>query len=64
MKTTLNINGGLQVVDVVEGTPLLWVLRDHLELTGTKFGCGKGLFKFTLPSSEPALRIFGAKAWN
>ena len=43
MKTTLNINGGLQVVDVVEGTPLLWVLRDHLELTGTKFGCGKGL---------------------
>ena len=43
MKTTLNINGGSQVVDVVEGTPLLWVLRDHLELTGTKFGCGKGL---------------------
>jgi isoquinoline 1-oxidoreductase subunit alpha len=36
----LNINGKSQTVDVDESTPLLWVLRDHLNLTGTKFGCG------------------------
>ena len=43
MKITLKINGNEEVVDVAEGTPLLWVLRDRLDLTGTKFGCGKGL---------------------
>ena len=39
---TLNVNGQRHVVDVEEDTPLLWVLRDTLELTGTKFGCGIG----------------------
>jgi isoquinoline 1-oxidoreductase alpha subunit len=37
---TLNINGRDLSVDAAEDTPLLWVLRDHLGLTGTKFGCG------------------------
>ena len=37
---TLNINGRNLSVDAAEDTPLLWVLRDHLGLTGTKFGCG------------------------
>lgn len=36
----LNINGNQQQVDVDPSTPVLWVLRDHLNLTGTKFGCG------------------------
>ncbi|NVK53105.1 MAG: (2Fe-2S)-binding protein, partial [Flavobacteriaceae bacterium] len=36
----LNINGKTQQVDVDPSTPLLWVLRDHLDLVGTKFGCG------------------------
>ncbi|AYB35819.1 (2Fe-2S)-binding protein [Chryseolinea soli] len=36
----LNINGKRQAVDVDPKTPLLWVLRDHLNLVGTKFGCG------------------------
>lgn len=36
----LHINGTEQQVDVAEDTPLLWVLRDHLGLVGTKFGCG------------------------
>ncbi len=36
----LNINGQQQQVDVDPTTPLLWVLRDHLNLTGTKYGCG------------------------
>lgn len=36
----LNINGKQQAVDVDPKTPLLWVLRDHLNLVGTKFGCG------------------------
>ncbi|MDJ0777434.1 MAG: (2Fe-2S)-binding protein [Gammaproteobacteria bacterium] len=40
MKFTLNINGSPREVDAEPGTPLLWVIRDELELTGTKFGCG------------------------
>ncbi|MBM1107108.1 (2Fe-2S)-binding protein [Aurantibacter crassamenti] len=39
----VNVNGGTQTVDVSEDTPLLWVLRDHLDLVGTKFGCGIAL---------------------
>src|SRR5574342_644332 len=39
----LNVNGKRVEVDAAEDTPLLWVLRDHLELTGTKFGCGMAL---------------------
>lgn len=42
MATTLKINGKKISVDAAEGTPLLWVLRDHLKMTGTKFGCGVG----------------------
>ena len=40
---TLRINGQEQKVNVSPDTPLLWVLRDKLNLTGTKFGCGAGL---------------------
>ena len=40
---TLQINGKSMQVDAPEDTPLLWVLRDHLGLTGTKFGCGMAL---------------------
>jgi isoquinoline 1-oxidoreductase subunit alpha len=36
----LNVNGKNQVVDVDPNTPVLWVLREHLNLVGTKFGCG------------------------
>ena len=36
----LNVNGKTQAVDVDPNTPVLWVLRDHLNLVGTKFGCG------------------------
>jgi len=36
----LNINGKQQVVEVDPNTPVLWVLRDHLNLVGTKYGCG------------------------
>lgn len=38
---TLNVNGEKRTVNVDAGTPLLWVLREHLGLTGTKFSCGK-----------------------
>ncbi len=38
----LSINGQQQTADVAADTPLLWVLRDHLRLLGTKFGCGIG----------------------
>lgn len=37
------VNGKVQSLDVDPETPLLWVLRDHLRITGTKFGCGAGL---------------------
>ena len=40
---TLKINGATKTVDVPADTPLLWVIREHLRMTGTKFGCGKGL---------------------
>ena len=41
--TTFILNGESVAVDVMPDTPLLWVIRDHLKLTGTKFGCGAGL---------------------
>ena len=37
---TLDVNGKQLTTDAADDTPLLWVLRDHLNLTGTKFGCG------------------------
>ena len=43
MKATLKINGTPRPVDVDPDTPLLWVIRDVLGMTGTKFGCGMGL---------------------
>ena len=41
--TELRLNGKTITVDASPDTPLLWVLRDHLGMTGTKFGCGKTL---------------------
>ena len=40
MAISLNLNGKETTVSAEPGTPLLWVLRDELKLTGTKFGCG------------------------
>jgi len=40
---TLTVNGKVHEVDVAPDTPLLWVLRDYVGLTGTKFGCGQAL---------------------
>ncbi len=40
MSLTLKLNGVDHTVDAEPGTPLLWVIRDELKLTGTKFGCG------------------------
>ena len=40
---TINVNGKQQAVDVSPETPMLWVLRDTLGLTGTKFGCGMAM---------------------
>ncbi|NAY90958.1 2Fe-2S iron-sulfur cluster binding domain-containing protein [Muricauda sp. JGD-17] len=38
----IKVNGASKTVDVAEDTPVLWVLRDHLDLVGTKYGCGIG----------------------
>jgi isoquinoline 1-oxidoreductase alpha subunit len=43
MRYTLHVNGKFHTIDVDNDTPLLWVLRDTVNLTGTKFGCGTGL---------------------
>jgi isoquinoline 1-oxidoreductase alpha subunit len=43
MALTLHINGTANQVEVESDTPLLWVLRDELELTGTKYSCGIGV---------------------
>jgi isoquinoline 1-oxidoreductase alpha subunit len=39
---SLNVNGKVYKVDVPDDVPLLWVIRDHLKLKGTKYGCGNG----------------------
>ena len=43
MRYSLHVNGHDHTVDVDEDTPLLWVLRDAMNLKGTKYGCGAGL---------------------
>lgn len=40
MALSIKINGSTHSVDAEPGTPLLWVIRDELKMTGTKFGCG------------------------
>lgn len=42
-KYTITVNNKKRTIEVDEGTPLLWVLRDSLGLTGTKYGCGEGI---------------------
>ncbi|MCB0492409.1 MAG: (2Fe-2S)-binding protein [Cyclobacteriaceae bacterium] len=39
----ITVNGKMQVLDIDPTTPVLWVLRDHLDLVGTKFGCGMAM---------------------
>ncbi len=43
MPISIQINGETREIDLSPDTPLLWTLRDHLGLTGTKFGCGMSL---------------------
>ncbi|MFG1350932.1 (2Fe-2S)-binding protein [Xanthobacter autotrophicus] len=43
MAVTLTVNGQARTVDADPDTPLLWALRDELDLVGTKFGCGQAL---------------------
>ncbi|OLP46322.1 (2Fe-2S)-binding protein [Rhizobium oryziradicis] len=43
MPSSIKVNGQTHLVDADEDTPLLWVLRDILGMTGTKFGCGQAL---------------------
>ena len=57
MKISFNINGKAQMVDVDGQTPLLWVIRDRLDLKGTKFGCGKAACgACTIHVNEKAVR--------
>lgn len=57
MPTKLTVNGKSVQVNASPDTPLLWVLRDELGLTGTKFGCGRGLCgSCTVLSNGEAIR--------
>ncbi|HZF13944.1 MAG TPA: (2Fe-2S)-binding protein [Thermoanaerobaculia bacterium] len=62
-KVTLNVNGRDHEVDIAPEMPLLWVLRDELGMTGTKFGCGVGLCgACTVQVDGQALRSCSAPA--
>ncbi len=59
MAYTIEVNGVKRTVEVDADTPLLWVLRDELDLKGSKFGCGVGLcgactVHLTVNRCEPA----------
>src|SRR5579864_7237740 len=43
MSVKLTVNGETRELDIDPAMPLLWAIRDHLQLTGTKFGCGMAL---------------------
>jgi isoquinoline 1-oxidoreductase alpha subunit len=43
MPVTISVNGTDHTIDVEADMPLLWAIRDHIQLTGTKFGCGMSL---------------------
>ncbi|WP_308423219.1 2Fe-2S iron-sulfur cluster-binding protein [Maribacter cobaltidurans] len=51
---SLNINGTSHEVNVAQGTSLLWVLREHLGLTGTKYSCGKTKVAYSSFSNSKA----------
>jgi hypothetical protein len=50
----LTVNGQTKQVDAEGDAPLLWVIREHLQMTGTKFGCGAGLWGMSLALFEKA----------
>ena len=54
----LNVNGKKYKVDVDPETPLLWVIRDHVGLTGTKYGCGVGQCRLGAEYGEDLFRVF------
>ena len=54
---TLTVNGNEHHVNVEDDMPLLWVLRDEIGLTGTKFGCGTGVRIRKLPIRPEDLRV-------
>jgi isoquinoline 1-oxidoreductase alpha subunit len=56
-KFNITVNGRRSEVDVLPDTPLLWVLRDALNLTGTKYGCGEGVCgACTVHAGDTAIR--------
>ena len=63
MAFTIKVNGVDHTVDVDGDTPLLWVLRDVLGMTGTKFGCGMALCGAGMGTAS-ASRARDSSAWS
>src|SRR5216117_1672875 len=62
-RITITVNGKPHSIDVEDDTPLLWILRDELGLTGTKFGCGVGVCgACTILQGNAAVRACQVKA--
>ena len=66
---TLNINGQSKSVDAAGDSPLLWAIREQLQMTGTKFGCGAGLcgactVHVNGEAVRFALQLRGNPIWN
>jgi aerobic-type carbon monoxide dehydrogenase small subunit (CoxS/CutS family) len=60
MPVTINVNGVVHTIDTEPDTPLLWAIRDHMHLTGTKFGCGMSLCGACVPCTSTAHRCVPA----
>lgn len=58
MAIRLEVNGGVREVETDPASPLLWVLRDHLKLVGTKYGCGIG------QCAACTVLVDGAPTWS
>jgi aerobic-type carbon monoxide dehydrogenase small subunit (CoxS/CutS family) len=53
MAVSFTVNGKAAASDAPPTTPLLWIIREQLKLTGTRFGCGAGLWAIALKQAEP-----------
>jgi len=64
MSIKLTVNGATRELDIDPQMPLLWALRDHLQLTGTKFGCGMALCGACTVHIDVRRRARASRRWR